>query len=544
MITTLHIENIGIIDDLTIDFNKGLNVLTGETGSGKSLIIDSLIILCGGRFSKEMIRKGQVYSFVEACIYHPKSKYSEEGNIIVSREIHTSGKNLCKVNGRLVTVSILKEIMLELVDIHAQNDNHNLMNSANHIKYLDNYIDEEIKCLKSKYSKLYEEYNKIFCELNNNYGNEQEKQRTLDLLTYQLNEIENANLSIGEEENLEKDLKIIQSYEKIYTNINNSCKILNSNVISGLENVIICLSKIESIDSEYKEKLNVVKGAYYDIQDVSSNLNSRLYDTDYENINSEEVVQRLDLIYSLKRKYGNSIEEVLNYKEDIEKQIDNIVNLEEYNNMLKIKLENLRKDMNILCQKMHDIRMIYAEKISSEINMELKDLEMENATFKVNVVSLEKFNKNGLDEVEFVISTNVGEDFKQLTKIASGGEISRIMLAIKVVLANVDTIPVMIFDEIDTGISGTAAKAVSEKMKKISSIHQLICITHLAVITAKADYNYLIKKEVSNNNTKTFIKTLNESETLMEIARISSGEITDIALKHALELRNLNKMSA
>lgn len=544
MITTLHIENIGIIDDLTIDFNKGLNVLTGETGSGKSLIIDSLIILCGGRFSKEMIRKGQVYSFVEACIYHPKSKYSEEGNIIVSREIHTSGKNLCKVNGRLVTVSILKEIMLELVDIHAQNDNHNLMNSANHIKYLDNYIDEEIKCLKSKYSKLYEEYNKIFCELNNNYGNEQEKQRTLDLLTYQLNEIENANLSIGEEENLEKDLKIIQSYEKIYTNINNSCKILNSNVISGLENVIICLSKIESIDSEYKEKLNVVKGAYYDIQDVSSNLNSRLYDTDYENINSEEVVQRLDLIYSLKRKYGNSIEEVLNYKEDIEKQIDNIVNLEEYNNMLKIKLENLRKDMNILCQKMHDIRMIYAEKISSEINMELKDLEMGNATFKVNVVSLEKFNKNGLDEVEFVISTNVGEDFKQLTKIASGGEISRIMLAIKVVLANVDTIPVMIFDEIDTGISGTAAKAVSEKMKKISSIHQLICITHLAVITAKADYNYLIKKEVSNNNTKTFIKTLNESETLMEIARISSGEITDIALKHALELRNLNKMSA
>lgn len=544
MITTLHIENIGIIDDLTIDFNKGLNVLTGETGSGKSLIIDSLIILCGGRFSKEMIRKGQVYSFVEACIYHPKSKYSEEGNIIVSREIHTSGKNLCKVNGRLVTVSILKEIMLELVDIHAQNDNHNLMNSANHIKYLDNYIDEEIKCLKSKYSKLYEEYNKIFCELNNNYGNEQEKQRTLDLLTYQLNEIENANLSIGEEENLEKDLKIIQSYEKIYTNINNSCKILNSNVISGLENVIICLSKIESIDSEYKEKLNVVKGAYYDIQDVSSNLNSRLYDTDYENINSEEVVQRLDLIYSLKRKYGNSIEEVLNYKEDIEKQIDNIVNLEEYNNMLKIKLESLRKDMNILCQKMHDIRMIYAEKISSEINMELKDLEMGNATFKVNVVSLEKFNKNGLDEVEFVISTNVGEDFKQLTKIASGGEISRIMLAIKVVLANVDTIPVMIFDEIDTGISGTAAKAVSEKMKKISSIHQLICITHLAVITAKADYNYLIKKEVSNNNTKTFIKTLNESETLMEIARISSGEITDIALKHALELRNLNKMSA
>lgn len=544
MITTLHIENIGIIDDLTIDFNKGFNVLTGETGSGKSLIIDSIIVLCGGRFSKDMIRKGQEYSFIEACIYHPKSKYSEDGNIIVSREVHTSGKNLCKVNGRLVTVSMLKEIMLELIDIHAQNDNHNLMNSVNHIKYLDSYVGEEMGYLKSKYLKFYDEYNKIICELNNNYGNEQEKQRTLDLLTYQLNEIENANLVVGEEESLEKDLKVIQSYEKIYTNINNSCEILNSEVISGLENVIICLSKIESIDDEYKEKLNIVKGAYYDIQDVSSNLNSRLYDTDCDKVNSDEVVKRLDLIYSLKRKYGNNIEEILNYKEDIQNQIDNIINLEERNNMLKIKLENLKKDMNILCQKMHDIRIKYAEKISNEINIELKDLEMENATFKVNVILLDKFNKNGLDEVEFIISTNVGEDFKQLNKIASGGEISRIMLAIKVVLANIDTVPVMIFDEIDIGISGTAAKAVSEKMKKISSMHQLICITHLAVITAKADYNYLIKKEVLNNSTKTCIKTLNESETLMEIARISSGEITDVTLKHALELRNLSRISA
>ncbi len=544
MITTLHIKNIGIIDDLTIDFNNGFNVLTGETGSGKSLIIDAISILCGGRFSKEMIRKEQNYSFIEACIYCPESEYAEDKNIIVSREIHVNGKNLCKINGRLVTVSILKKTMAQLIDIHAQNDNNNLMNSSNHVKYLDSYIGDKIKDIKDKYRSLYAEYNKINDELKNNYSNEKEKQRTLDLLKYQLNEIQNANLVVGEEDTLEKQLKIVQNYEKVYTNINNCCEILNNNVIIGLENIIGCLSKIESFDNDYKEKLNVIKGAYYDIQDVSSNLNDKLYGDSYENINSNNVVKRLDLIYSLKRKYGNNIQEILNYKNDIENQINTIINLEEHNYILKEKIEKLEKQMNELCYNMHDIRVEFASKISNEINKELQDLEMVNATFKIDVIPTSAYNKNGSDEIEFVVSTNIGEDFKQLTKVASGGEISRIMLAIKVVLSSVVSIPIMIFDEIDTGISGTAAKAVSDKMQKISNNHQLICITHLAVITARADYNYLIKKEVINSTTKTSIKTLNENEALMEIARISSGKVTDIALKHAIELRNLSRRSA
>lgn len=548
MITTLHIKNIGIIDDLSIDLNSGFNVLTGETGAGKSLIIDSLIILCGGRFSKEMIRNGQDYSFIEACIYSPESKYSEDGNIIVSREIHMNGKNLCKINGRLVTVSILKNIMLDIIDIHAQNDNHTLMFQGNHINYLDSYANSEMFNLKEEYGKLYSEYKNIKEELDKNFGNDKEKQRTLDLLTYQLNEINNARLKSNEQEELEEKLKIVQNKEKVYTNLSKSNNILNDNVICGLENAINCLSKIESFDNRYRQSLNLIQGFYYDIQDVTENLYKCLYDNEYDTLDSNEITNRLDLIYSLKRKYGNNIEEILDYKCDLEKQIDSILNLEEHNEKLKSKLNKIEEKMKEICNRMHEIRVIFAEKLSKKINNELMDLEMKNASFKINVDFEKEYTKNGLDQVEFVISTNIGEKYKPLVKIASGGEISRIMLAIKVVLADIDKTCVMVFDEIDTGISGTAAMAVSEKMKKISKTHQLICISHLPVIAAKADYNYKIQKEVVENKTVTKVNLLNEVEALKEIARISSGNITDIALEHAMELRkscvDFDKISA
>lgn len=543
MITTLHIKNIGIIDDLTINFNEGFNVLTGETGAGKSLIIDSLMILCGGRFSKEIIRHGEEYSFVEACIYDPKSPYAEDGNVIVSREVSLSGKNLCKVNNRLVTVATLKSIMSNLVDIHAQNDNHSIMYQTNHIKFLDEFSSDKLDNLKLKYNTLFVRYNEIKKELDSNFGNEKEKQRTLDLLTYQLNEIESADLKIGEEEILDSKLSIIQNYEKVYSNLSKSYSYLNENVVANLENVVRCLSKIESFDEKYKDKLESVQNMYYEAQDVASSLNDYIYEEDYNSLDSYKITKRLDLIYTLKRKYGNDITEILEYKEELQKQIDTIENLEEHNNELKKELDKIKVDMNIICEKMHIIREEFAEILSEKINQELKDLEMKNASFKVEVGSLDAFNENGLDKVEFMISTNLGEEYKPLVKIASGGEISRIMFAIKVVLSDTYS-AVMIFDEVDTGISGTAAKAVSEKMHEISVKNQVICITHLAVIAAKADYNYLIKKDILNNRTFTNVKLLNEMDTLKEIARISSGEVTDVTLKHALELKKLNKISA
>ncbi len=548
MITTLHIKNIGIIEDITINLNSGFNVLTGETGAGKSLIIDSLMILCGGRFSKDMIRRGQEYSFVEACIYVPKNEYAEDGNIIVSREIHINGRNLCKINGRMVTVNILKSIMTNIIDIHAQNDSHDIMFQASHINYLDNYANNEVISLKEEYSKLYSEYKKINEELENNFGNEKQKQRTLDLLTYQLNEINNARLKMDEENKLEEKLKIIQNKEKVYNNLTKSSNILSDNIISNFENVISCLSKIESFDAKYMQSLTSIQSLYYDVQDIYETLNGYLYENEYCDLDSNEITSRLDLIYSLKRKYGNNIDEILKYKSDIQEQIDKIMNLEEYNKSLKIKLDEIKLKMNEICNNLHEKRAIYAKKLSEKINNELKDLEMESASFKVEVNLENQYTKNGLDKVEFVISTNIGEEYKPLVKIASGGEMSRIMLAIKVVLANISETSVIIFDEIDTGISGTVARAFSEKMKILSKTHQLICISHLPVIAAKADYNYKIQKEVVEDNTITSIKLLNESETLNEIARISSGNVTDISLKHAMELRksceSYNKISA
>lgn len=543
MITTLHIKNIGIIDEVVIDFKKGFNVLTGETGAGKSLIIDSLDILCGGRFSKEMIRSGEDFSFVEACIYNPQSPYAEDGNIIVSREINLNGKNLCKVNNRLVTVSTLKSIMSNLIDIHAQNDNHSIMFQTNHIKYLDGYASQDLGALKCQYNALFNRYNSIKNELDSNYGNEKEKQRTLDLLKYQLNEIENANLKINEEEDLENSLKIVQNYEKVITNLSHTHELLNENVVLGLESSVKCLSKIENLNDKYMEKMELLQNMYYEVQDIASEINDCIYEQDYNEFDAEEITKRLDLIYSLKRKYGNNIHEILEYKNDLQKQIENIENLEGYINELKIELKKVEEKMNEICEKMHVVRVKIAEVLSENVNTQLHDLEMKNASFKVDVKKLEEFNENGLDKVEFIISTNLGEEYKPLVKIASGGEISRIMFAIKVVLSSTFS-ATMIFDEIDTGISGTAAKAVSEKMLKISKMHQVICITHLAVIAAKADNNYLIKKQVIDNRTVTKVDLLNESDTLKELARISSGEVTEVTLKHAFALKNLNKIPA
>ena len=540
MITTIHIKNIGIIDDLSIDLNQGFNVLTGETGAGKTLIIDSLGIISGGRFSKEMIRKGEDYSYIEACIFMPENKNAIEGNIIVSREIYSNGRNSCKINGRLVTVNELKEFMKSIIDIHGQNDNQTILDKTSHIGYLDSFIGITIKDIKLKYRSLYERYNDLNYELKNNYGDEKEKQRKLDLLRYQLNEIEAVNLKVGEDEKLEEQRKIIMNSEKISENLDVADEAISEQAIEGINTAIRALEKIENIDENYSNKLTELKNIYYDIQELSRDISSIKEDVYFDEEERNEIEERLDIIYSLKRKYGNSIEEILNYKEEIEKEIYEIENVDEINNKLKKELSEIKKQMKELALKMNQIRTKASKELSEKINIELQDLEMKNARFNANVEfnENEEFNKNGLDNVEFLIATNIGDVEKPLIKIASGGEMSRIMLAIKSVLADVDRVPVLVFDEIDTGISGKAAKSVSDKMRKIAKNHQILVITHLANIAAKADYNYYISKVVENEKTKTQVKKLDETETINEIARISSGEITKIALEHAKELRS------
>ncbi|MCI8352376.1 MAG: DNA repair protein RecN [Clostridia bacterium] len=537
MISTINIKNIGIIDNLSIDLNQGFNVLTGETGAGKTLIIDSLSIISGGRFSKEMIRKGENYSYVEACIYMPESEIAIDGNIIVSREIYENGRNSCKINGRLVTVSELKEFMKSIIDIHGQLDNQTLLDKASHIGYLDSFIGDEILEIKYKYRVLFDKYNKVKLELKNNYGDEKEKQRKLDLLKYQLNEIEYAKLKVGEDEVLEEQRKIMLNSSKIAENLEIADNTLSEQTIDSINVAIKALEKIENIDEKYEKKLSNLKNIYYDIQEISRDINAMKNDVNFNEEERNNIEERLDNIFSLKRKYGNSIQEILQYKEEVEKEIFEIENLDEINNKLKNELKDIELKMMELAKQMNEIRIKEGKNLAIKINKELQDLEMQNAKFEVEVMHQEEFNKNGLDVVEFLILTNIGEEKKPLIKIASGGEMSRIMLAIKSVLAGVDKVPVLVFDEIDTGISGVAAIAVSMKMKNIARHHQVLCVTHLASIAAKGDSNYYISKEVKDNKTVTKIKLLTEEETIKEIARIASGDITEVTLKHAMELR-------
>ncbi len=536
MITNLHIKNIGIIDDIEIDFNKGLNVLTGETGAGKSLIIGSLNIISGGRFSKDMIRKGETNSFVEVCLYEPKNENSIDGTIIISREINVNGKNVCKINGRMVTVTELKEFMRKIIEIHGQNDSQNLLDNKEHIKYLDSFIGNELE--KEEYRKNYERYIEIKKELKENYGDEKERQRKLDLLKYQFEEIEEANLIEGEEEELSNKQKIIVNSEKIAKTLQEVDISIGENAIDIISNSIRNLEKIECFDEKYQETANCLKSAYYELQEVSRDISSFKDEVDFNEEEQREIEERLDLIFSLKRKYGNSIKEILQYKEEVKNEIYRIDNLEEYTSSLKSEQKELTKKLNELGEKIHKIREEKGEELSNKINQNLKDLEMKNAKVNIHVDYFEnEYFENGKDRVIFYITTNVGEDEKELSKIASGGEMSRIMLAIKAVLANSDDISVLIFDEIDTGISGKAANSVAEKLNTIAKKHQVLCISHLPNIAAVADYHYFISKNIAHNRTSTSIKQLNEKEIIKEIARISSGEVNDITIKYAEKLR-------
>ena len=536
MITTLHIKNIGIIDDLCVELNSGFNVFTGETGAGKTLIIDAINIISGGRFSKEIIRKGEEYSFIELNLFLPNNENAIDGNVIVSREVHSNGRNSCKINGRLVTVTELKEFMNSVIDIHGQNDNQKILNSKYHIKYLDDFAGSSLLSEQKEYKDLFYKYNELKNKLKENLGDEKEKQRRLDLLQYEFDEIDKAKLKAGEEETLTEKRNLFINFEKISTNLNEANVSIEKSV-ETVSNGIKALEKIESIDETYSQKLEELKNIYYELEEFSRDISDLDSDMFYDENEQNEIEERLDLIFSLKRKYGNSIEEILEYKNKIEIEIDRINNLDEVNRKIRKELENITSLMKEKSDKMHELRVKTSKILSEKINLELNDLEMPNAKFMIDINTLDEFNKTGLDDVNFLISTNLGEDAKELSKIASGGEMSRIMLAIKTILADTDSTPILIFDEIDTGISGKAAKSVGQKLKLIGKGHQVICITHQPSIAAKGDYNYFISKSVNKDRTYTEIRKLEEDEIINEIARISNGDITDIAKKHAMELR-------
>ena len=549
MLSHIHISNLGIIEDLEIDFGKGLNIITGETGAGKTLIIGAIQMLCGSKVSKDIIRNGMDKAFAEALFYIEDNRLKEvlknmgydDEEIVISRELSNSGRSVAKVNGRLVTISELKELGENLVDLHGQHDNQSLLNPKKHIDVIDNFAGKELFKLKNEYLDLYNKRKEILDSIKRLGGDPEHRLRTIEFLKFQIDEIENAKLIINEDKELSEKRKILANAERLISNLSYSYEAISSEngIINCLEKVRNKLSEISALDKKYEDFVGIINEAYYQIEDVGGSLSGEIENVFVDEEELNRVDERLDLLSKLKKKYGGTIEEILNSYDNMKNEYSELCNSEELVNKLHSDLDSTDELLKNIAGQISSRRQNVADELEIKLANILKELEMPKSKFKINVIQGDKFFTNGMDEVEILFSSNLGEDVKPLSKVASGGEISRIMLALKNVLSNADIIPVMIFDEIDTGISGKAGFAVGEKMAEIAKSKQVICVTHLPSIAAKGDQNYYISKENADNKTITNVKQLNEEETIYEIARIiSGGNISKAALLHAKELRN------
>ena len=550
MLSYINIKNMGLIEELSLELNDGLNILTGETGVGKSIIINSINFGLGGRVNKDLIRQGCEYGYVELMFQVKESMICEletlfgikiENNeLLVSRKLLDGGKNICKINGETTTVSMLQGMTDYLIDVHGQHEHQSLMNVKRHIDILDQFCEKETAGVKEKLVVYCDKYIEIKKELSLLIGNDIDRERKIDLLKYQIDEITAASLLENEEEELNEKRKILASSEKLMKGIGKVYKILYDEP-SVIDQAGKCISELEylsSIDEKINEFHIMLKEAYIQMEEVASNVRDYAENIEHSPEATNKVERRLDTIYNLKRKYGSSIAQILLYNERIQNELDFIAGSEE--NIAKLKQEQIKIEEEIreLCEQISSKRKQSAAKIKEKIEQILNDLEMKNVRFEIDFNRKQNFDKNGYDEVEFLFSANKGEKVKSLDKIASGGEMSRVMLAIKTVLADTDNIETLIFDEIDTGISGYTAQKVAEKMALLSKKHQLICITHLPQIAAMADYHYNINKNSENDKTVTNVKLLNENDIINELARLITGaETTEITIKHAEEMK-------
>lgn len=553
MLLNLHVKNLALIKEVDVDFTNGLVVLTGETGAGKSLILGSVNIALGKKVEKDIIRKGAEYALVELtfCIdSRLKEKleqydvYPEDENIIVVSRKITHGRSVSKINGETVSLTTLKSVMDLLIDIHGQHDHQSLLYKNTHLQILDKFAGEEVKELKNTISDKYSQYIEIKKELDKFDMDETKRLRECEFAEFEINEIEAANLSLGEDDEVENEFKKLSGSEKIMSSLSDAYQIMgyegNQGVCECISRIGYDLSEISDIDS----KLSDFQKQIYDIDDMCKGLAREMSDyideVNYEPQRVVEVEERLNLINHLKLKYGQSIEKILAYKDEKQAYLDSLNNYNLMREEAKTKLDKEMSELVVLCDKLSSLRKKYAIKLEETVVKALEDLNFLSVKFKINVSKKENVSANGHDEVEFLISTNPGEEVKTLAKVASGGELSRIMLAIKSILAGEDEIDTMIFDEIDTGISGKTAQMVADKLMGISKEHQVICISHLAQIAAMADSHYLIEKNTDNESTETNIYKLSRENSIKELVRISSGgEITETAIKHATEMKEM-----
>ncbi|MFD3157381.1 DNA repair protein RecN [Haloimpatiens sp. FM7330] len=553
MLLQLNICNFALIEKLTINFEKGFNVFLGETGAGKSILIDAIQYVIGGKFEKDLIRIGEKKTYVEGIFSIENSKTKEildEMNIeyedqilIISRETFQSGKNIAKVNGKSLLLSQLKIITSTLIDIHGQHKNQNLLNSSNYIDFIDTFGNDKIYSIIQKYKTKYDKLKFIEKKIEELSGKNGEKEKVIDFLKYQIDEIEKANLNINEDIELEEKHKKLSNYEKINKALTSSYNLLhygdnsNSSVCDALNVVLKNLRDIEDTSNDVAKMADTIEEIYYNVQDITDNIRNLGEDAYYDENELEQINNRIYEIDNYKRKYGKTIKDILQYKDEITHKYNEMINSKEIINKLHKEKNEVSCEMQELCEKMHKIRENIANILQNKIKNELNYVGLEKSIFNIKVNVEEKFNEKGKDSIEFLISTNPGQPLKQLTKVVSGGELSRIMLALKNVFINKDDIPSVIFDEIDTGISGRIAQRVGEKMYMISKSHQVFCITHLSQIAVMSDYHYLVSKIIEGNKTYTNVVKLDEKQKQYEIAKMIGGSnVTELTLQNAREL--------
>ncbi len=561
MLKHLIIRNFAIIETLEVSFNKGLNIITGETGAGKSIIIEAINLALGSRADTTYIRTGcdKAYISVALEIEDPvlldfltsEGIDTEDNILILSREITTNGKSICKINNQMSTVSFLNKISKAFVDIHGQYDHQSLLNPENHYHFIDLYNGKDILPILNQLKDIYAVYEESQKKYQKLVNKKNQLTRKKDYLIFEHNEIKNAGLEIDEDITLQQQLTKLQNSEKIFQGLKTAYEALMDGTSPALDQVgkaSQSISDISSYDPKLEEMKQTLNDTFYTLEDLSQSIRTYQESIDYSQQNIDQIQERLMVIDGLKRKYGSSIEEILNQLAKIESELDLIENVDDLIKEAQQENDIAFNNITDCSNQLTNERKKSAESLVEIINQELIDLNFKNASFQVNFnVNLNQdndiqFSAQGIDQIEFLISTNKGESMKPLSKIASGGEISRIMLALKSIIGDYDQIPTMIFDEIDTGISGASASIVGNKLIEISKKHQILCITHLPQIAAKGDYHYKIQKNASELNTNTTVVSLSQTEAIEEIARLLGGEIiTESAITNAKDLMNIKK---
>lgn len=550
MLKTLYIENIAVIEKTTIDFSRGLNVLTGETGAGKSIIIDAINAIMGQRTSKDIIRTGESNAFVSAVFedVNPSVKAaleelgfdSDDDELIIQRALSQSGKNTCKIGGRPATVAMLRELSRHLINIHGQHESYELFSTDTHLGYIDSYGG----CgeLLDEYRESYKQFKILQKKLNEANSDESERLREIDLLQFQSQELFEADVQIGEEERLEAERTSLMNFEKISSLLNKARLMLDGeDSDGGIESVDIAASAMQSAaryDSGYEELSNSLTDIYYNLRDCAESISDAIDNLDSDPERLEEIEERFDLLNRLTRKYNCTSDELPALAEQMQTRLEELLNYDKNRDELIAACEAAKANASALAQKLSDKRKEAALTFAGKVREEMRFLNMPNVELVPQFQETE-LSPDGVDKVELLISANPGETPRPVAKIASGGELSRMMLAIKTVLSESDDVDTLIFDEVDTGISGSAAEKVGLKLKEVSRAGQVLCVTHQAQIAALADFHYLIDKRVEQGRTFTVVTELDHDARVNELARIIGGvNITQAAISHAEEMLN------